>query len=54
MNARVQPSTLRREHSTLERVPYVVHVAPHLVKTAFGDYVQVLRLGGGEFRVRGR
>jgi type IV secretion system protein VirB4 len=49
VNARVQPSTLRREASTLERIPYAAHVSPQLVKTVFGDYVQVLRLGGGSF-----
>jgi type IV secretion system protein VirB4 len=32
-----------------ERIPYAAHVAGNLVKTAFGDYVQIFRLGGASF-----
>jgi len=45
----VLPSTLRRELSAARRIPYAAHVSPHIVKTTFGDYVQVLRLGGASF-----
>ena len=47
MNA--HPATLRRELSAAQRIPYAAHVSPHIVKTAFGDYVQVLRSGGASF-----
>ena len=30
-------------------IPYTAHVGPEVVKTAFGDYVQVFRLGGVSF-----
>jgi type IV secretion system protein VirB4 len=30
-----------------ERVPYAAHVAPHVVRTTLGDYLQTFRLGGG-------
>ena len=43
------PATLRRELSAAQRIPYAAHVSPHIVKTAFGDYVQVLRIGGASF-----
>jgi type IV secretion system protein VirB4 len=39
----------RREASPLERIPYAAHVSPILIRTMLGDYVQVLRLGGGSF-----
>jgi type IV secretion system protein VirB4 len=42
-------AALRREFTTAERIPYTAHVAPAVVKTAFGDYLQVFRLGGASF-----
>jgi len=39
----------RREASPLERIPYSAHVSESLVRTTLGDYVQVMRLGGGSF-----
>ena len=42
-------SALRREPSAAERIPCVAHVAPNVVKTTFGDYLQVMRLGGASF-----
>lgn len=42
-------SALRREADASERIPCSAHVAPGVVKTTFGDYVQVLRLGGASF-----
>ena len=35
--------------STVERIPYTAHVSATVVKTLFGDYVQVMRLGGASF-----
>ena len=40
---------MRRETSTVERIPYAAHVSPQLVKTVFGDYVQVIRLAAASF-----
>jgi type IV secretion system protein VirB4 len=39
----------RRELSAADRVPYAAHVAAHVVRTAFGDYLQTFRLGGAVF-----
>jgi len=39
----------RREASPVERIPYALHVSPILIRTTLGDYIQVLRLGGGSF-----
>jgi type IV secretion system protein VirB4 len=49
MNALLREAALRRESSTVDRIPYAAHVSPHIVKTVFGDYVQVFRLGGASF-----
>jgi type IV secretion system protein VirB4 len=42
-------SIMKRELIAAERIPYAAHVAGNLVKTVFGDYVQVFRLGGASF-----
>ena len=42
-------SALHREISAADRIPYVAHVSPRVVRTVFGDYVQVFRLGGASF-----
>jgi type IV secretion system protein VirB4 len=42
-------AALRREVAAFVRVPYTAHVAPTVVKTSFGDYVQVFRLAGASF-----
>jgi type IV secretion system protein VirB4 len=42
-------AAIRREFMTADRIPYTAHVAPTVVKTAFGDYLQVFRLGGASF-----
>jgi type IV secretion system protein VirB4 len=49
MRSSRHPSALHREISAAERIPYVAHVAPALVRTAIGDYVQAFRLGGASF-----
>src|SRR6202051_4041132 len=40
---------LRHEFLTADRIPYASHVAPHVVRTVFGDYLQTFRLGGAAF-----
>jgi type IV secretion system protein VirB4 len=47
MRALNRSSALRREIMAAERVPYAAHVAPHVVRTTLGDYLQTFRLGGG-------
>ena len=42
-------AAIRREITAAERIPYTAHVAPAVVRTALGDYLQVLRLGGASF-----
>jgi type IV secretion system protein VirB4 len=42
-------AVVKRELFAAERIPYTAHVAGNLVKTVFGDYVQVFRLGGASF-----
>jgi type IV secretion system protein VirB4 len=42
-------AVLQREIAAAERIPYVAHVAPWIVRTAVGDYVQAFRLGGASF-----
>ena len=47
MHART--TALRREFTAAERIPYTAHVAPTVVRTAHGDYLQVFKLGGASF-----
>jgi type IV secretion system protein VirB4 len=42
-------AALRREFTTADRIPYTAHVAPTVVRTEFGDYLQVFKLGGASF-----
>ena len=49
MSALPQEAAMRREPTPGERIPYLAHVSPHIVKTRLGDYVQVFRLGGASF-----
>src|SRR5271170_2178111 len=42
-------AALRRERTAAEHVPYTAHVAPAVVKTAFGDYLQAFQLSGASF-----
>jgi type IV secretion system protein VirB4 len=46
---RSRMSALRRESIASQRIPCSAHVAPNVVRTTFGDYLQVLRLGGVSF-----
>jgi type IV secretion system protein VirB4 len=42
-------AALRREIGAAACIPYAAHVAPSIVRTTFGDYVQAFRLGGASF-----
>jgi type IV secretion system protein VirB4 len=42
-------AALRRERTAAEHIPYTAHVAPAVVKTVFGDYLQAFQLGGASF-----
>jgi type IV secretion system protein VirB4 len=42
-------AAMRREFTTSDRIPYTAHVSPTVVRTTFGDYLQVFRLGGASF-----
>lgn len=42
-------AAIRREREAAEWIPYACHVAPTVVRTLAGDYVQVMRLGGASF-----
>jgi type IV secretion system protein VirB4 len=49
MGMRKRAAALNREILAEDRIPYTAHVAPTVVRTAFGDYLQVFRLGGASF-----
>jgi type IV secretion system protein VirB4 len=42
-------SAIRREITAAQRIPYAAHVAPSVISTVFGDYLQVFRLAGASF-----
>src|SRR5579872_7440139 len=42
-------SAVRHELMADRYIPYTAHVAPEVVRTVFGDYLQVYRLGGASF-----
>ena len=42
-------TALRRESSAAERIPYTAHVAPTVVCTADGDFVQIFKIDGASF-----
>ena len=39
----------RRDMSAADRIPFAAHVAPHLVRTLSGDYLQTFRVAGAAF-----
>jgi type IV secretion system protein VirB4 len=49
VSAQARFAALRREIAADARVPYLAHVSPEVVKTTYGDYVQVIRLMGASF-----
>jgi len=42
-------SLVRREFLGSAQIPYTAHVSEHVVRTKWGDYVQVFRLSGASF-----
>jgi type IV secretion system protein VirB4 len=49
MSERARMNAMRREINAADRIPYTAHVAPAVVRTLLGDYIQVFRLGGASF-----
>jgi type IV secretion system protein VirB4 len=49
MVRRERAAAVRREMMAAEHIPVTAHVSEHVIRTVFGDYVQVLRLGGASF-----
>jgi type IV secretion system protein VirB4 len=42
-------AALRHELTADRYIPYAAHVAPEVIRTSFGDYLQVFRLSGASF-----
>jgi type IV secretion system protein VirB4 len=42
-------AALQREITAADRIPYAAQVAPSIVRTVYGDYIQAFRLGGASF-----
>ena len=49
MLSAARSAAVRRELTADRYVPYTAHVAPEVIRTALGDYLQVFRLGGVSF-----
>jgi type IV secretion system protein VirB4 len=49
MLSAARSAAVRRELAADRYIPYTAHVAPEVVRTALGDYLQVFRLGGVSF-----
>src|SRR6185369_11868765 len=49
VSAMKRATVLRREMSAATRIPYRLHVSPHLLKTEGGEYVQVFKVAGCSF-----
>lgn len=49
LRASRRDAALRRERPAAVRIPYTAHIAPNIVRTESGDYVQVFRLAGASF-----
>jgi type IV secretion system protein VirB4 len=49
MTGRARAAATHREINAADRVPYTAHVAPAVIRTSLGDYIQVFRLGGASF-----
>lgn len=52
MSRKFRTSAIRRELAAADRIPYRAHVSETVVRTKFGDYLQVFRLGGASFECR--
>jgi type IV secretion system protein VirB4 len=42
-------TSIHREIAAADRIPYAAHVSRSVVRTDYGDYLQVFRLAGGSF-----
>src|ERR1700683_3338188 len=40
---------VRREFLSASQIPYTAHVSEHVIRTKWGDYVQVFKLSGASF-----
>lgn len=49
MSTLQRAAAMHREIGAAERIPYAAHVAPMVVRSVFGDYVQGFRIGGASF-----
>ena len=49
MPALKHAAAMRREFTAAQCIPYRAHVAPTVIRTEFGDYLQAFRLGGAAF-----
>ncbi|MGB6450378.1 MAG: VirB4 family type IV secretion/conjugal transfer ATPase [Steroidobacteraceae bacterium] len=49
MSSLSRAAQIRRETELMQRIPYAAHVSEGVVKTTFGDYVQIFRLSGTSF-----
>src|SRR5882762_1380315 len=49
LRAARRDAALRRERPAAVRIPYTAHIAPDIVRTESGDYVQVFHLSGASF-----
>src|SRR6185437_8352787 len=49
MLSATRSAAMRREMIADRYIPYTAHVAPEVVRTALGDYLQVFRLAGVSF-----
>src|SRR5580704_8314711 len=45
----MRAAAVRRELPAARHIPYAAHVAPEVIVTTQGDYVQTLRLSGASF-----
>ena len=49
MAAANRTAALQREMTAAERIPYAAHIAPAIISSVYGDYLQAFRLGGASF-----
>ncbi len=50
MRGLIRNAEVRRESELAQRIPYTAQVAAGVVRTTFGDYVQMFRLSGASFQ----
>jgi type IV secretory pathway VirB4 component len=49
MLVKQRSTALRRELTAPDRIAYTAHVAPGVVRTSLGEYLQMFRLAGTRF-----